>query len=267
VHDLGLALPPQPMPGWRGTRPLKRWRYLGAYCPELMLCVGEAHVGPMRQRFWAVAQPDGSLAERTTIGRGGVRVDGSRFRVDTRDVRIDVTVEEDGGVESVHPSGRDGYVWTRKQAGVPVHGEVRVGARIFQLDCLGAVDETAGYHERRTSWCWSAGVGRAVGGERLAWNLVDGVHDSRTASERSVWVDGVAHEVGPASFADDLSRVSIEDGGSLEFKEWSAREHDTNLLVLRSYYRQPFGSFAGDLRGDLRLAEGYGVMEHHDVRW
>jgi hypothetical protein len=40
-----------------------------------------------------------------------------------------------------------------------------------------------------------------------------------------------------------------------------------NLIVMRSRYRQPFGTFAGELPGGLRLAEGYGVMEEHDVRW
>jgi len=40
-----------------------------------------------------------------------------------------------------------------------------------------------------------------------------------------------------------------------------------NLLVMRSHYRQPFGTFAGTLPGGVELAEGYGVMEEHDVLW
>ena len=40
-----------------------------------------------------------------------------------------------------------------------------------------------------------------------------------------------------------------------------------NLLLMRSDYRQPFGTFAGTLPGGIELAEGYGVMEQHDVRW
>ena len=37
--------------------------------------------------------------------------------------------------------------------------------------------------------------------------------------------------------------------------------------VARNRYRQPFGEFSGRLPGGLRLAEGYGVMEEHDVLW
>src|SRR3712207_7172060 len=51
----------------------------------------------------------------------------------------------------------------------------------------------SGYHARHTSWRWSAGIGRAKDGRRVAWNLVDGVHDAPEASERTVWLDGEPH--------------------------------------------------------------------------
>ena len=106
------------------------------------------------------------------------------------------------------------------------------------------------------------GLGWGEGGERVAWNLVEGVHDGPEASERTVWVDGEPREVGPQPFARDLSAV-----GGLRFTAWSAREDDTNRLVVRSRYRQPFGTFAGELPGRPRLASGQGVMEWHDARW
>ena len=54
----------------------------------------------------------------------------------------------------------------------------------------------------------------------------------------------------------------------LSFEEWCAREEHTDRLIFRSHYRQPFGAFSGELPGGgPRLAEGYGVMEEHDVRW
>lgn len=260
-------VPPEPMPAWRGTRPLKRWRYVGVFSDELMLCVGSARVGPLRQRFWAVAKPGRPIAARTTIRGGGVRLEGPRVRVDAGAVHIDVELDEGHAVESVHPSGANGYVWTRKQAGVRARGEVRIGARTHSLECAAVIDDTAGYHERHTRWSWSAGVGRNTTGERVGWNLVSGVNDSASGSERAVWIEGVASEPGPVRFAPDLSRIDFADGGALLFSEWAAREDRTNVVLVRSRYRQPFGTFAGSLPGGVELAEGLGVMELHDVHW
>lgn len=283
VRELDFALPPQPMPSWRAGRPLKRWRYVGVYTPELMLCVGDARIGPVPQRWWAVALPGGELHERTTFGAGGVALDSpwsgggreggdgspARLRVEAAGVRIDVTLEESPGVEVVSPiDDRGAYIWTRKQACVPVAGSVEVDGVRHEIDGdAGFVDDSAGYHSRHTSWRWSAGVGRAIDGRPLGWNLVTGLHDGTPASERTLWVAGETVEVGPARFADDLSSIEIEGGGELRFDEWSTREQSTNALILRSRYRQPFGAFSGALPGGIQLAEGFGVMEEHDVHW
>ncbi len=244
VRELDLPLPPERMPPLRGLRPLKRWRYVAVYAPELMLCVGNARVAGVPQRWWAVALPDGRLFE----GR--------------RSPPISLSLGSGRAVEVVSEHGGS-YIWTRKQAGVPVSGSVRLpdGNHSFEGD-YGFVDESAGYHARHTAWRWSAGVGVARDGRSVAWNLVAGVHDAPVASERTVWVDGVPSEVPPVPFAADLSAV-----GDLRFSEWSAREDHTNLLVMRSDYRQPFGSFSGSLPGGPEIESGYGVMEWHDVRW
>lgn len=274
VRDLGLALPPKAMPRRHRSRPLKRWRYVGVYTPELMLCVGDARIGPIPQRWWAVATPDGKLRERTTFGRGGIDLGGSRVRVRARGVAIDLALDESPGMEIVSPAG-DAYIWTRKQACVPVRGTVEVDGERHAIDGdVAFIDDSAGYHARHTVWSWSAGVGVATDGRAIGWNLVDGIHDDPHVSERTIWVDGERQALGPVTFADDLSRVASEpgtgipaDGGvDLRFDEWSCREHSTNALVISSTYRQPFGAFAGTLPG-VELAAGYGVMEFHDVLW
>jgi hypothetical protein len=255
------------MPLVRGGRQLKRWRYVGVYGPDLMFCAGRARVGAIPQGFWGAVERGRPVRDLTSLRGAGVRFDGSRVRVDAPGVRADLLVDEGGGVESVnpHPAGDgNGYVWTRKQAGVPARGWVELDGRRIDVDGLAVVDDTAGYHARHTSWLWSAGVGRGRGGERIGWNLVSGVNDGPTASERTVWVDGEPVEVGPVEFPPDLSRV-----GDLVFSEWpdSARVDDTDALVFASRYRQPFGEFSGTLPNGLELAEGYGVMESHDVTW
>ena len=254
VRRLDLPIPPGRMPLLRSGRPLKRWRSVGVYRPELMLCVADARVAGIRRRWWAVALPDGSLVE----GTRGVELVPGRVRV--RGV-LDLQVAEAEGVEVVSPEGRT-YAWTRKTAPLHVRGRVTAAGRSFELDGDdGFLDESAGYHARHTAWRWSAGVGRTEDGRRAAWNLVDGVHDGAT-SERTVWLDGEPREVPPQEFAADLSRV-----GDLHFRQWSVREARMNLVVMRNSYRQPFGEFSGELPCGARLAEGYGVMEEHDVLW
>ena len=266
---LGVPVPPARLRLLRGGRPLKRWRYIAVFADELMLCAGSARIGPAATSWWAVwDRARGVLAERTRMGRGRVRFsDGGGLTVHDGDVRIEVTVQEGGAVESLNPHGAQ-YVWTRKQAGRPAHARVTIGAgRTLEVDGLAVVDDTAGYHARETAWLWSAGVGRAADGHPVGWNLVTGLNDGPAASERSVWHGDRGHEVGPVSFAEDLSAVSFAEGGTLEFTSEAVRERRDRLLVLRSDYRQPFGRFDGTLPGVGPFTEGLGVMERHIARW
>jgi Protein of unknown function (DUF2804) len=256
-----LALPPSPMPSHLGTRPLKAWRYVGVYGPELMLCMASVRVGRFRRSFWAAwDRGAGRLHEGSTgvtLTPGAAVVDDGRGGLSAS-----LVLTEEAGVESVCPSGA-GYAWTRKQGGVLASGHVRLAGeppRAFAGRAI--IDDTSAYYERHTRWRWSAGVGTGADGRLLAWNLVDGVNDPPHDSERTVWVDGVPSEVGPVGFADDLSSV-----GGLRFVQEAVRASTENRIVVRSRYRQPFGTFSGSLPGEVALAEGYGVMEDHDVWW
>jgi len=53
----------------------------------------------------------------------------------------------------------------------------------------------------------------------------------------------------------------------LRFSAEAVRERRENRLLLRSSYRQPCGTFSGELAPGIELASGYGVMEEHDVWW
>jgi hypothetical protein len=258
-----LTLPPAPMPSGLGTRPIKAWRYVGVFGPELMMCMASVRVGPFRQSFWAVwDRSAGRLYERTAMGGGAVRLGYGSAAVDDRGLGLDLAFTEGAGVETVCASG-DGYAWTRKQGGVIAGGTIALGGEPRRAFAGRAViDDTAAYYERHTRWRWSAGVGTAADGRQVAWNLVDGVNDPPHNSERTVWIDGVPEEVGPVRFADDLLTV-----GDLSFRQEAVRERRENRLLVRSRYRQPFGTFSGALPGGVALSEGWGVMEDHDVWW
>jgi uncharacterized protein DUF2804 len=252
---------PSPLPLVHAGRLRKRWTYVGAFGPEVMLCGGAAQVGPIWQSWWALwDRRAGRLRERTRPGRRAAIVRADRLRVPA--LELDLLVEPGAEVEVRIPDGA-AWTWTRKRAGVRARGTLE--GRPVELGAV--VDESAGYHPRDTSWRWSAGVGTTEDGRAVAWNLVAGINDPPMGSERAVWVEGAPREVGPVRFAEDLSAIAFAEGGELRFAGEASRERNDNLLLLRSRYAQPFGTFTGELPGGLRLVEGYGVMERHEARW
>jgi hypothetical protein len=262
-----LPLPPGPMPLWRDGAMRKRWRYVGFYGAELMLCAARAEVGPTGQCFWAVWAPEPGLELDHTSLRPSSRevvLDGSRLLIDAPGLHAELLVGEAKPIESICPNG-PGWGWTRKRAGVPMRGRVEIPGRRFDLDGEGVDDESAGYQARHTSWHWSAGVGTATDGRALAWNLVEGINDPPENSERAVWVEGSPHEPSPVAF-DGLERVSFAEGSRLDFEGGAERSRDDNLLLVRSTYRHRFGTFSGRLDG-IELADARGVMESHTARW
>ena len=263
-----LPLPPGPMPLRRDGQLRKRWRYVGVFDEELMLCAARAQVGPFGQLFWAAWDREGRRRFARTSFRPGsheVAMVGSRLEIDARDLRASLTLGDGLAVESICPSG-SGWGWTRKRAGMAVAGTVEAGGRRWQVDGRGIDDESAGYHQRQTSWLWSAGVGRSAEGAAVAWNLVEGINDPPRGSERAIWLDGEPSEPPPVSFR-GTEAIEFADGGLLRFAGECERARRDNLLLLRSRYRLRFGSFSGALPGGLQLAEGLGVMEEHQAVW
>lgn len=281
-----LELPPGRLPMLGPRRRLrKRWRYVGVFCDEFMLCAARAQVGPFGQTFWAVVdRGEGRLWERTRkrppLTRGEVwseRAGGGHWPVgceepgavtllDAGEVQAELRIGEGRWVESICPNGEGGYVWTRKRI-TPVQCEVALpGGRSFQRPAFGIEDESAGYHPRHTVWSWSAGVGTAADGRVVGWNLVSGVNDPQRNSERAIWVEGEPTEPGPVSFDADLRGIDFDDGARLDFEPEAERRASEDLRLIRFEYRQPFGTFTGSV-GGIELAEAHGVMEHHDALW
>jgi hypothetical protein len=243
---------------FKGGRPLKRWRYVGVFGDDVMACFGVVRIGPLPQAFWAVLDADG-LRERTRFRTAPVNLADGIVRV--RDV-ADLTVEPAGEtIEVTSPHGAQ-QIWTRKTP-ARVRGTL-AGQRV---DLPALVDDSAGYHARVTEWEWAAGAGVSVDGRDVRWNLVTGIHDGATGSERRVWVDGAPYEVGPVRFSDALDEVRFAEGGALRFAARAERARSDELRIFASDYRQPFGSASGALPGGVELASGSGVMERHRARW
>lgn len=244
----------------------KRWRYVGVFSEGVLLCAARAEVGPLTQSFWIFWDRQGrNHAARTILlpGSSEVTLDGPRLEIDGPDLRASLRLGEIAPIEVTCPSGK-AEAWTRKRVGMPVLGTVEVPGKRWEVSGRGVDDESAGHHKRETSWRWSAGVGESAEGRSLAWNLVEGINDPPSGSERAIWIDGEPAETPPVRF--DGEGIDLAEGERLDFHGESEHVHNENYLLIRSDYRHRFGSFSGSLDG-LALASGLGVMEEHDARW
>ncbi|HET6873375.1 MAG TPA: DUF2804 family protein [Acidimicrobiales bacterium] len=259
------------MPMHQGSRPLKRWCYAGIYGPDLMLCAGNAYVGPLAQAFWAVWDRRAGVLETETqvVRTSHVQVGSRSVVVNAGPTRLELALTPAGQpVEVLSPHGRS-YIWTRKTP-IRADGHITAGMEARPVSGLGILDESAGYHARETAWEWSAGVGTSVDGWPVVWNLVRGVHDAGSMSERTVWLNGRPVETPPVRFSSDLDELWGADGTLLRFDEEAVRARSDNLGLIRSEYIQPFGRFRGTLPGGIELSAqepAFGVMERHRARW
>ena len=266
-----LPVPPDPMPLFLGRRFRKRWRWVGAFADNLIVFAAIVQVGPAAMTFWGIWDRERRrLWERTRRDLPGRRRDvvmrGTSVRVRAGSIGFDLEFDQGYPIESMCPNGEGGYSWTRKAAGMPVRGELRIGRRTNPLQGFGVTDDSAGYHQRYTSWMWSAGVGAARDGRKVAWNLVTGINDPPVSSERAIWVAGEPMEPGPVSFQ-GLESIQFEDESRLNFSAETQRTHHEGIpLLARSDYEAPFGTFTGSLNG-LPVESALGVMEAHDAIW
>jgi hypothetical protein len=245
----------------------KRWRYVGVFAEELMLCAARAEVGPLSQSFWVLLDRSSGRQWNHTALRPGSRevtMEGPLLEIDGPDLRASLRLGEVAPIEATCPSGR-ALAWTRKRVGMPVEGTVEIPGYRWEVSGRGVDDESAGHHQRHTSWNWSAGVGTASDGRPVAWNLVTGINDPPHGSERAIWIDGEPTEPPPVSF-DTPDAIELSETEALGFSGESEHTHDDNYFLIRSRYRHRFGSFSG-LLGGVDLREGLGVMEEHDAVW
>ena len=283
-----LPLPPGKMPirfagTWR-----KRWRYVGAYGEQVMLCAAKVRIGPFGQTFWAILdRRSGEVIEHTkqlrpsqrgevwTERGGGDQGLGSGHDRDAP-ANADPRRRRHGQARLLRLRRLGGVGlperrrWLRldPQATVLDRADVDLGERGRIRETLrGIEDESAGYHPHHTVWSWSAGVGACADGRNVAWNLVEGVNDPAAGASGRSGSTARTHRASPARSASTVSTGSrFEDGTRLGFAADAERQAEENRFVVKYSYRQPFGRFSGSLAG-LELAQGIGVMEHQDAVW
>ena len=288
-----LPLPPDEMPLRRGGRWRKRWRYVGAYCDELLLCAARVQVGKLGQTFWAIWDREGrQMWEHTRPRFPGARGEAWTEKPSGAQGIVDYAPDEGlGGADrgrgprmaSCGPScasaAAAGWSPSAPAARASTCGresgptfrcecDVRIGERRWRVKARGVEDESAGYHPHHTVWSWSAGVGVATDGRSVGWNLVSGINDPPERSERAIWVDGEPSRARRRSASRASTRSpSTTARGSGSAASASGDGEENRLLVALQPTASRSAAFTGTLPGGLELDAGLGVMEHHDAHW
>ena len=241
-----------------------------------MICAASIHVGPAQQTFWAVFErtgtPDGTsgaMAERTRMipRRGALDLTPGRLRI--RDDAI-----------SARPRT---HRRRRYRSEVPQRQRIRMDAQASRRTRPRPTDPRRLSADRDRRTCRDRRhrrlprtrdgvvVGRRgrrrPGRDSARIQPRAGRQRPASGSERAIWVAGVPHEAPPVRFSADLRSISSEDGSQLRFAPEAERSRRENLLLVRSDYRAPFGTFSGKLPGGIELTHALGVVEHHRARW
>ena len=233
------------------------------------------NIEPYPERGYArFRKGDLSMAIEPATGGRNVRVSGPG------NIRVDLELRDtEQPLRLVSPAGYNGWVFTRKSAGLTVDGEVRLGDVVWRCDesTRGSIDWSCGFMRRETAWNWASLAGVADNGVSVGLNLAAGVNETGM-TENALWLDGRRILLGPARFEFDRYqpgadwRVTTDDGRvDLRFVPAGARREKLNAWVIASNFRQFVGTFQGtvaDESGKKIPVNGLrGLMEDHFARW
>jgi hypothetical protein len=283
----------------------KRWVYAAVATPEMWFSLAIVRTGYAATAFAFAYDLQGNrmMLDRTVLGPSGVArvsddfhqegevarfaMGGTKLTVARRggtldihvrigDLELDAAVDERTGPPAVTAIARlgDGLVnGTEKRALLGVRGRARVGQRVVVLDeGTAGYDYTHGLMPRHTKWRWAFALGKAVAGEPLGFNVAQGFMGE---AECAAFYEGKVVPIAEPRFELDVRDPMkpwrlVGDGMDLAFRPGGVHAQHTNLLVVKSRFVQPVGTFRGTLRlagKDVVVEALPGVVEDQDVLW
>lgn len=283
----------------------KRWVYVAIAAPDVWLSVAIVRTGYAATAFVFVYDLQGKrmLVDRSALGPAFVSkvsadlhapgeiasfaLGGARLALTRRghtldlavrfgDLEIDAMIDEQSGppaISAIADLGAGLVNGTEKRALLAVRGSARSGSREIGLDGgTAGYDYTHGLLPRHTKWRWAFGLGRDETGEPFGFNLVEGfVGQSECAAFTAKGVVPVAEPRFDFDLEAPLRPWKLTAPGiDLAFEPGGMHAERTNLVVVRSRFVQPVGTFTGTVRAggrDVRIAGLPGVVEDQDVVW
>ena len=276
---------------------LRRWSYVAAADAQIAAGAAIVDLGYVVASFlWICREGQVLQWERKGVprvhGRVPPRIDGppawfrqGRHRVQIGDgvvraevgppsqrlsLHLDLVPDAPATVVVGTPHG--GWNATQKVAGERATGSVSAPGWTGSLAGGGWRDFTVGRQDRHTTWRWAAAAGRTPTG-RVGINVGTGMN-GQPPGENVVWWDGMPRGLEvtvlePVAAFEGAWKLA-GPGWQLDFRPDGVRAADENLLLVRSRYVQPIGTFTGTLPGPDGTpvpVELRGVTEDHEARW
>jgi hypothetical protein len=287
---------------------IKRWEYLGICNSDIIFGMAVVRLGYMCNLFaylfnrrgariseYNILTPGGGAASFAgSSGRGSVTFKSGKTAVrmtsDPESITVEGAIKGELSVSLAFRTyaeplvcltrvGLKGFNYTHKAAGIPVKGTIRHNGEMWDIKpetSFGVRDFTLGYLARQTFWNWASGGGLDQAGNRIGFNLVQGVNETGF-TENAFWINGRVVKTDVVDFRyDDLDllkpwRIESNDGKvRLRFLPEGKRSADVHACLIVSKFHQPFGRFEGILRdGDQvrELQNVSGFTEEHYAKW
>jgi hypothetical protein len=207
-----------------------------------------------------------------------LRVGGDAPHVDG-EIRL---LQNPGGTRPITvcmPVGAERFMYSTKAA-CTASGTLRIGGEQITFDPTrdtAFMDEHKAFYPHHTYWKWAALAFVGEHGRLVAANMTDNlVKDQESWNENAILTPNATHLLGPVHFnydpADIMKPWTLHDDDNrvqLTFTPLAVKYDNTNMLVVRTDYRQPMGLFNGALvdgnGNTIQVTDAFGVTEHFDA--
>lgn len=175
-------------------------------------------------------------------------------------------------------AGYDGWVYTQKNAALPVSGDIQWQQNTINAKTLkAAVDWSCGYMRRETFWNWASLSHTTQTGDVIGFNLATGVNET-SFTENNLWINGKSIKLDRAQFKFNRNNrmapweIKSCDGLiDLKFTPMGERKEKINAILIASNFTQVFGEFHGTVKDKLgntyKIENALGFCEDHYAKW
>ncbi|GAA6133814.1 DUF2804 domain-containing protein [Oceaniserpentilla sp. 4NH20-0058] len=195
------------------------------------------------------------------------------------ELTVDVTINESQpSLDVCCRAGYNGWVYTKKNAALPVTGHIQwQGSTIDTTQLKAAVDWSCGYMRRETFWHWASLSHTNQDGHTIGLNLAAGVNET-THTENGLWINGQFIKLDRAEFLFNRQnrmapwQVSSTDNHiELTFTPLGERKEKINAGFIASNFTQVFGRFDGSVKDQnqqvIKINNALGFCEDHFAKW